>query len=76
MVEHFQWLSESQSAELSAEQHKAVEGEIADVLIYLVRLADKLGIDLAVAATAKMALNERRYPADKVRGSAKKHTEY
>jgi dCTP diphosphatase len=76
LVEHFQWLSESQSVELSVEQRKAVESEIADVLIYLIRLADKLDIDLAVATTAKMALNETRYPADKVRGSAKKHTEY
>lgn len=76
LVEHFQWLSESQSTALSAAQRKAVESEIADVLIYLVRLADKLDIDLAVAATAKMAVNEVRYPADKVRGSARKHDEY
>jgi NTP pyrophosphatase (non-canonical NTP hydrolase) len=61
---------------LSAEKRKAVEGEIADVLIYLVRLADKLDIDLAGAAISKMAVNEVRYPADKVRGSAKKYTEY
>lgn len=76
LVEHFQWLSESQSAALSPETRKEVEAEIADVLIYLVRLADKLDIDLASAAISKMALNEVRYPADKVRGSAKKYTEY
>jgi len=76
LVEHFQWLSESQSAVLSPETRKEVEAEIADVLIYLVRLADKLDIDLASAAISKMALNEVRYPADQVRGSAKKYTEY
>ncbi|HEY4723294.1 MAG TPA: nucleotide pyrophosphohydrolase [Anaerolineae bacterium] len=76
LVEHFQWLSESQSAALSPETRKEVEAEIADVLIYLVRLADKLDIDLASAAISKMALNEVRYPVDQVRGSAKKYTEY
>ncbi|OGI66800.1 MAG: nucleotide pyrophosphohydrolase [Candidatus Muproteobacteria bacterium RBG_16_60_9] len=76
LVEHFQWLSESQSAALSPETRKEVEAEIADVLIYLVRLADKLDIDLARAAISKMALNEVRYPVDQVRGSAKKYTEY
>ena len=75
LVEHFQWLSESQSAALSPETRKEVEAEIADVLIYLVRLADKLDIDLASAAISKMALNEVRYPVDQVRGSAKKYTE-
>ena len=55
---------------------RAAEGELADVLIYLVRLADKLDIDLASAAISKMAVNEVRYPSDKVRGSAKKHSDY
>jgi len=76
LIEHFQWIGEEESANLTPEQRKAVEGELADVLIYLVRLADKLDVDLASAAISKMALNEVRYPADKVRGSAKKHSDY
>ena len=52
------------------------EEELADILIYLVRISDKLGIDLYEAAERKLAINERKYPADKVRGSAKKYTEY
>lgn len=76
LVEHFQWLSEEQSARLSAEQRLQVEAELADILLYLVRIADKLDVDLALAAERKLAENERRYPADKVRGSAKKYTEY
>jgi hypothetical protein len=49
---------------------------MADVLIYLLRLADKLGVDLQSAATDKIALNELKYPADRVRGSSRKYTEY
>ena len=49
--------------------------EMADVLLYLVRLADRLGVDLADAALRKLAENERKYPADKARGNAKKYTE-
>ena len=76
LVEHFQWLSEAESAALPKEKLKEVEQECADVLLYLIRLADKLGIDLAAAATAKIERNEVRYPSDKARGSAKKYTEY
>lgn len=76
LVEHFQWLTEAQSAELSAEKRTAVAEELADVLVYLVRIADKLDIDLMAAASAKMARNEAKYPAEHVKGSAKKYTEY
>ncbi|MDZ7841660.1 MAG: nucleotide pyrophosphohydrolase [Gammaproteobacteria bacterium] len=76
LVEHFQWLTETESAELSAEKLEQVKLELADVLIYVVRLADKLDIDLAGAAHEKMALNDRKYPADRVRGDARKYTEY
>lgn len=76
LVEHFQWLSETQSDALGPEKLKAVEDELADVLLYLVSLADRLGVDLAGAAMAKIGRNEARYPADKVRGSARKYTEY
>lgn len=76
LVEHFQWLSEAQSARLPPAQREAVEAELADILLYLVMLADKLDVDLARAAERKIEQNERRYPPDKVRGSAKKYTEY
>jgi NTP pyrophosphatase (non-canonical NTP hydrolase) len=76
IAEHFQWLTEEQSRELDPAKRAEVEQELADVLIYLVRLADQLGIDLLEAAQRKLAVNEARYPADKVRGSSKKYSEY
>ena len=76
LVEHFQWLTEKQSNELSNDKLLEVEHEIADIQIYLVRIADKLGIDVLDAVQKKIALNEAKYPADKVRGSSKKYTEY
>lgn len=76
LVEHFQWLTEDQSSSLAPEKLKEVEAELADIFIYLLRISDKLGVDLLDAADAKIGLNEQKYPADKVRGSAKKYTEY
>ncbi|HET9693985.1 MAG TPA: nucleotide pyrophosphohydrolase [Steroidobacteraceae bacterium] len=73
LLEHFQWLTEAQSRELPPDVQDAVALELADVLLYLVRLADKLGVDLAAAAERKIGLNAARYPADAVRGSARKH---
>jgi NTP pyrophosphatase (non-canonical NTP hydrolase) len=52
-----------------------VREELADVLLYLIRLADKLDVDLMAAAQAKLAINARRYPADKARGNARKYSE-
>jgi len=76
LVEHFQWLTEGESVALSAEKRAHVADELSDVLVYLVRLADKLDIDLLDAVTAKMARNEAKYPAERVKGSARKYTEY
>jgi NTP pyrophosphatase (non-canonical NTP hydrolase) len=76
LVEHFQWLTQEESANLPPEKLGEVELELADILIYTVRLADKLGIDLTEAADKKFALNEQKYPAEQVRGSARKHTDY
>ena len=75
LVEHFQWLTEEQSANLSDETRVAVAEEIADAQIYLIRLADKLGVDIMSSTEAKLAKNEVKYPAERVRGSAKKYTE-
>ncbi len=76
LLELFQWLTEEQSKNLTREQHKAVEEEVADVFLYLLRLADSLGVDLVEAAKNKIIVNEQKYPADKVKGSPKKYTEY
>ncbi len=73
LLEHFQWLTEEESRALPPETKAEVATELADVLLYLVRLADQLGIDLHAAAVAKIAANERKYPADQVRGSARKY---
>ena len=76
LVEHFQWLSEEESLSLSPERLEAVRLELADILIFLVRCADRLGVDLIEAAHDKLAINEVRYPADRVRGSARRAGEY
>jgi len=76
LVEHFQWVDGDKSHLLEEKLRPSVEEELADIFIYLVRIADKLGIDLYAAAERKIAINARKYPADRVRGSAKKYTEY
>lgn len=76
IMEIFQWLTQEQSNNLHEDKMAELRDELADVTIYLIRLADKLGIDLFSAAEAKIARNKEKYPADKVRGSAKKYNEY
>ena len=76
LVEHFQWLTEEQSQTLAPDKLAEVELELADIQLYLIRLADKLNVDLLAAVDKKLALNEQKYPADKVRGSSKKYSEY
>lgn len=76
LVEHFQWLTGEQSGSLPEDKLAQVRLELADVLIYLVRLADKLDVDLVAAAQEKIAINEARYPADRVRGDARRASEY
>lgn len=73
LVEHFQWLREDQSHRLDAETRAEVERELADIFIYLVRIADQLGVDLYRAADKKIALNARKYPVEKARGRALKY---
>ena len=76
IVEHFQWLTEEQSGKLSSEMLIRIKDEIGDVLIYLIRLADKLGIDPIKAATDKIGKNKSKYPAHLVKGKSKKYSEY
>jgi NTP pyrophosphatase (non-canonical NTP hydrolase) len=76
LLEPFQWLQRGDHAELGPARLAQVRHEMADVLVYLIRLADKLEVDLAAAVLEKMALNRAKYPADKVRGDARKYNEY
>ena len=76
ITEHFQWLTEEQSKNLSQNKLDEVATELADTLLYLIRLADKLDIDLLTAAQDKIELNEIKYPVDKAKGNAKKYTEF
>jgi len=76
LVEHFQWLTEKQSANLPNEKLVEVQEELADILIYLVRTADKLNVDLIHAALEKIEKNEKKYPVDKAKGTAKKYSEF
>ena len=75
IAEHIQWADASGAQELSAEKRQEVALEIGDTFIYLLRLADRLGIDVIDAARTKMAINAVRYPAEKVFGRAVKYTE-
>lgn len=75
LMEHFQWLSVEAAATLDPARREAVRDELADVLLYLVRLADKLDVDLVAAGVDKIAKNARKYPAEKARGSMRKYTE-
>ena len=76
LVELFQWLSEEESAALGDAQRRRVAEELADVLWFLVRLSDRLDIDLLEAAEQKLADNAKKYPAEKVRSQSKKYTDY
>ena len=76
LIEHFQWVAGDTSHLLTDKTRRSVEEELADILIYLVRISDKLDIDLYEAVERKIVINAKKYPADKVRGSARKYTEY
>ena len=75
VLEHFQWLKEQESLEISSDTRDQISLELADVLLYLVRMADKLEIDLIEAANRKLDINAQKYPVERARGSSKKYTE-
>lgn len=75
VLEELQWLTEDQSRNLPPEKVDKIKLELADVLIYLIMLADKYDIDLIEAAKDKIKINEKNYPVDKAKGNAKKYTE-
>ena len=74
IVEIFHW--KKAEDQLNDEEQEALRQEIGDVLVYLIELADKFGIDIVESAKEKMLINELKYPVDKVRGKADKYTEY
>ena len=76
LVEHFQWMKQNDSYDLPKDKLDAVGEELADILVYLVRIADRLDIDLIKAARKKVKSNEAKYPVEMVRGSSKKYSEY
>lgn len=76
LLEHFQWLTREQSENLPADKHREVELEMADIFIYLMRLCERLDVDLLQVVEEKIQLNNEKYPADKVRGSSRKYNEY
>ena len=76
LLEEFQWLSEKESANPDPQRRTRIEAEMADVLIYLVRLADRLDVDLPAAVERKIELNHERYPAGQVRGRSDKYDQY
>lgn len=75
LLEHFQWVDGEASKRPSDVDLEKIRQEMADVLLYLVRIADKLDTDLIEVAHAKIKLNESKYPVDKSRGNSKKYTE-
>ena len=75
LLEHFQWLTDDGSKSLTSDQVAKIREELADVLLYLIRLGDKLEVDLIDAARMKIDLNAKKYPVEKSRGSNRKYTE-
>ena len=76
LVEHFQWNTEAESHELSAEKREQVGHELADTFVYLLRISQVLNIDLIEAANNKIALHAVKYPVEKARGKNNKYTDY
>jgi NTP pyrophosphatase (non-canonical NTP hydrolase) len=75
VLEHFQWLTDGQSRQLTGKQRQQAGHEIADVLLYPLQLSDRLGIDPLEPARRKLAINAAKYPADKAHGSSRKYIE-
>lgn len=76
LMEHFQWLPTGADHELDDAARTGIRHEMADVLVYLIQLADHTGVDLRGAVLEKMELNRRKYPVEQARGSSRKYTAY
>lgn len=75
LTEHFQWLTESESNNLSERTRSAVALEMSDVFLYLLRLSDVLNVDLVETSLDKLDMNDKKYPVELSKGNAKKYTE-
>ncbi|NBX93244.1 MAG: nucleotide pyrophosphohydrolase [Proteobacteria bacterium] len=77
LLEIFQWLTPAESSEIknNPQAYQRTKHEIADILVYLLRLSDKLEIDLEQAVLEKIKLNQEKYPTHLAKGSAKKYTD-
>lgn len=75
LLEHFQWITEQESSSLSQQKREQIAEELADVLLYLIRLSDKLDIELAEAALRKLQKNALKYPVEKAKGKSTKYTD-
>ncbi len=75
LLEHFQWLTDEQSRNFFEDKRAQVAEELADVMLYALQLADKLGIDLIAAAWKKLEINREKYPVDRAKGRSTKYTE-
>jgi NTP pyrophosphatase (non-canonical NTP hydrolase) len=76
LLEIFQWMQEAESLDPDIKLRERIREELADVFVYCLLMSNKLGIDLVAAATDKLQKNAAKYPADRVKGSSKKYTEY
>ena len=76
IAEHFQWLKEDESKNLPAEKIAEIKEEIGDVMLFLLNLCNKLGIDAVKAAEEKLEKNRKKYPIEKAKGNARKYSEY
>jgi Predicted pyrophosphatase len=75
LLEHFQWKTPEESVEYATRRRDDLAEEIADISIYLIAMADNLGIDLLAAIDRKLGINEKKYPVEKAKDAATKHTE-
>lgn len=75
LLEIFQWMTEDESNSLGKDKLLKVEEELADIFVYLLRIADKLNIDLEKVSLDKIEANSKKYPVSKAKGNAKKYTE-
>jgi NTP pyrophosphatase (non-canonical NTP hydrolase) len=73
LVEHFMWLTPEDADRLPKETRAEVELEMADILLFLLRLSDRLGVDLVAAAERKLVLNAQKYPVEKSKGRSTKY---
>jgi dCTP diphosphatase len=76
VAEIFQWLTEEQSEDLPPAKVQHLRDELADTFVFLLKLADRYGIDLVDASHEKLKKNAKKYPVEKAKGSAKKYDEY